>query len=123
VCQYVLLDRQPAGRQIAAAVKASWHPPRAARNTRQRVSTLLGRWPSIAVLARDIGASYWTVYSWKQRGLIPAEWWDAVIGSAARHSLERIVTYEALAQIAAKTTNQRVRHNVRDSAIRGDQLP
>lgn len=79
----------------------------AANQNVRRTAALLGRWPSLADLARDIGASYWTVYSWAKRGRIPDVWWDAIIGSAVRYQLDRVVTYESLARTAAPLPRKR----------------
>jgi hypothetical protein len=48
----------------------------------QNVADVFAAWPSDADLARDIGLSYPTVASWKQRGSIPVTYWRPIIQAA-----------------------------------------
>lgn len=48
----------------------------------QNVAAIFAVWPSDADLARDIGLSYPTVASWKQRGSIPVAYWRPIIQAA-----------------------------------------
>lgn len=48
----------------------------------RNVADIFSAWPSDADLARDIGLSYPTVASWKQRGSIPVAYWRPIIRAA-----------------------------------------
>lgn len=50
----------------------------------QSVADIFALWPSDADVARDIGMSYPTVSSWKQRGSIPVAYWRPLIRAARR---------------------------------------
>jgi hypothetical protein len=67
----------------------------------QNVADIFGLWPSDAEVARDIGVSYPTVSSWKQRGSIPAAYWRRVIRAAARRGYSK-VTAELLVEVHAQ---------------------
>jgi hypothetical protein len=91
----------------------------------QNVADIFAAWPSDADLARDIGLSYPTVASWKQRGSIPVAYWRPIILAACKRRHPEITaslllelhsrssdrggfaeadgTYEAQAEIGADT--------------------
>lgn len=47
-----------------------------------RVDDIIGLWPSMADLGRDLGLPYPTVAAWKQRGSIPVAYWRELVGAA-----------------------------------------
>lgn len=61
----------------------------------KRVDDIIGLWPSIADLGRDLGLPYSTVAAWKQRGSIPVSYWRELV-RAARHRKLHGVTAELL---------------------------
>jgi len=53
-------------------------------------------WPTMAELAADLGKPYPTVFAWKQRGRIPADYdFDLIEAASARG---KVLTLEELAQ-------------------------
>jgi hypothetical protein len=56
---------------------------------------IIGQWPSMADLGRDLGLPYSTVAAWKQRGSIPVSYWRQIIHAAQRRGY-RAVTADLL---------------------------
>jgi hypothetical protein len=46
------------------------------------IDKVLGQWPSMADLGRDLGVPYSTVAAWKQRGSIPVSYWRGLTDAA-----------------------------------------
>jgi len=67
----------------------------------QNVEDIFAAWPSDADLARDIGLSYPTVASWKQRGSIPVAYWRPLI-QAARKRRHPEITADLLLELHAR---------------------
>lgn len=67
----------------------------------QNVAEIFAVWPSDADLARDIGLSYPTVASWKQRGSIPVAYWRPII-HAARKRRHPEITADLLLELHAR---------------------
>lgn len=65
------------------------------------ISEVFSVWPSDADLGRDIGVSYPTVSSWKQRGSIPAAYWRDIIRAACKRNHPEI-TADLLVDIHAR---------------------
>jgi len=66
----------------------------------QNVADIYAVWPSDADLARDIGVSYPTAASWKQRGSIPVAYWRPII-NAARKRKHPEITADLLLELHA----------------------
>ncbi len=66
----------------------------------QSVAEIFSLWGSDAEVARDIGISYPTVSSWKQRGSIPVAYWRPLIRAARRRGHPE-VTADLLVDIHA----------------------
>lgn len=58
-------------------------------------------WPKRADLARDLGTYDGLVQQWMLKDFIPCEWWQALVGAAARRGIEG-VTLEVLAELAQR---------------------
>lgn len=69
----------------------------------QNVADIFAAWPSDADLARDIGLSYPTVASWKQRGSIPVTYWRPII-NAARRRRHPEITADLLLELHARAS-------------------
>jgi hypothetical protein len=67
----------------------------------QNVAEIFAIWPSDADLAREIGLSYPTVASWKQRGSIPVAYWRPLI-QAARKRKHPEITADLLVELHAR---------------------
>jgi hypothetical protein len=67
----------------------------------QNVADIFAAWPSDADLARDIGLSYPTVASWKQRGSIPVAYWRPIIQAAGKRRHPEI-TADLLLELHAR---------------------
>ena len=55
-----------------------------------RVDDIIGLWPSMAELGRDLGLPYPTVAAWKQRGSIPVAYWRELVGAAQRRGFREV---------------------------------
>jgi len=64
--------------------------------------SIIDRWPTIAAFATEVGEKYPTVAAWRQRDSIPPRYWSVVV-KAARDRGMTDVTFETLAQAAART--------------------
>ena len=71
----------------------------------QTVAEIFSLWPSDADFARDIGISYPTASSWKQRGSIPVSYWRPII-RAARKRGHAEITADLLVDIHADRREQ-----------------
>ncbi len=69
----------------------------------QNVADIFAVWPSDADLARDIGLSYPTVASWKQRGSIPVTYWRPII-NAARKRRHPEITADLLLELHVRVS-------------------
>jgi hypothetical protein len=67
----------------------------------QNVEDIFGLWPSDAEFGRDVGVAYPTAASWKQRGSIPAAYWQTVTEAARRRGHPE-VTAELLSRLHAR---------------------
>jgi hypothetical protein len=67
----------------------------------QNVVDVFGLWPSDAEFGRDVGVAYTTAASWKQRGSIPAAYWQQVTQAAKRRGHPE-VTAELLSRLHAR---------------------
>ena len=67
---------------------------------------LIDLWPSIAQFARETDIPYRSGQQFRRRELIPYWFWAAVIAAAKRRGING-VTYEALAEGAAKAKRAR----------------
>jgi hypothetical protein len=56
----------------------------------KRVDDIMGLWPSMADLGRDLGLPYPTVAAWKQRGSIPVAYWRDLVGAAHRRGFREV---------------------------------
>lgn len=65
------------------------------------VGALLGRWPSVAEFARDIGINPSHAQTMKTRGSIPVDYWPATIVAAKQRHIEG-VTAEHLLKLHAR---------------------
>jgi hypothetical protein len=63
-------------------------------------SAIIALWPSVDLLAADLGEKPATVRKWKQRNKIPPEHWVGVVRSAQVRGYEG-VTADVLAAVAA----------------------
>ena len=54
------------------------------------VGEIIGLWPSMADLGRDLGLPYSTVAAWKQRESIPIAYWRALVGAARQRGLRQV---------------------------------
>lgn len=70
------------------------------------VSDVIGAWPTVAELARDLGVPYQTVAAWKQRDSIRPEYWHDIVRAAQRRGHPEI-TAELLARIHARKAPDR----------------
>jgi hypothetical protein len=61
------------------------------------VAEILGRWPSLAALARDLGRPYETTVAWVRRARIPQHRWEELEAAATRRGID--VTYDLLRRI------------------------
>ena len=68
-----------------------------AMNTHREV---IGRWPSRAQFASEVGVEYQTAKQWYLRDSIPGGYWLAVVDAAQKHGFEDI-TLDLLARIKA----------------------
>ncbi len=64
-------------------------------------SAVVNAWPSAAELARDLGISEIRTRAWRNREMIPAENWLAVVEAANRRGIEG-VTLDLLAGLASQ---------------------
>jgi hypothetical protein len=64
-------------------------------------SQILGLWPSLSALSKDIGRHYNTVRSWSERDSIPGKHWAVIIDSATMRGIHG-VTLAALADAMRK---------------------
>jgi hypothetical protein len=71
----------------------------------ESVTEIFGLWPSDAEFGRDVGVAYTTAASWKQRGSIPAAYWQHVTEAAKRRGHPE-VTAELLARLHARERAQ-----------------
>jgi hypothetical protein len=62
------------------------------------IDKVLGQWPSMADLGRDLGVPYSTVAAWKQRGSIPVSYWRGLTDAARSRGL-RDVTSDLLVDL------------------------
>ena len=69
---------------------------------------ILDRWPTLADLARDIGAPLATVRSWRRRDSIPAHCWDAVIWAARKRRLRGVSQTSMM--LAQRARSKATRH-------------
>ena len=72
--------------------------PRRAKRPPDTVVSLLSRWPSLQMLASELGISYFTASAWRHRGKIPQAWWSAIERAAIAHKIPR-VSYDVLREI------------------------
>ena len=63
------------------------------------MKNIIDKWPSAAVLARDISVPDDLVRKWGQRQSIPAKHWDKLISAAAKRSIP--LTHAELSRAAA----------------------
>ena len=64
---------------------------------------VLSLWPSLTVLASDLGLPYGVVKQWRLRNSIPPAHWQAIVAAAQGRGIAG-VTVEALAALAARRT-------------------
>lgn len=50
----------------------------------QVIQDIFGIWPSVSVMADDLGRGYDTVLAWRTRGRIPEDAWTDVIAAAEK---------------------------------------
>jgi hypothetical protein len=51
---------------------------------------VIAAWPSISILASDLGRSYGTVHKWWQRDRIPSSDWGGLLRSAEQHGIANV---------------------------------
>lgn len=64
---------------------------------------IIGLWPSIAEMARDLGLSddqYVLAYSWNRRGSIPHKYWKPLVVAAKKRNLRKLKTTEVFLEAA-----------------------
>lgn len=66
----------------------------------QTFAEVIDLWPTAEDLARDINVKGGTVRAWKRRGIIPAEYWAAVVRAGAKRGIHGIGT-DLLAGLAS----------------------
>lgn len=54
------------------------------------VDDIIGLWPSMADLGRDLGLPYPTVAAWKQRGSIPVTYWRELVRAAQQRGYHEV---------------------------------
>ena len=64
------------------------------------IQSIIDQWPDQVVLAADLGVPAPRVRKWRQRGVIPGEYWAALVSAAARRELG--VTLADLALASAR---------------------
>ncbi len=73
------------------------------------------KWPSLADFADDLCVAYGTAKAMKRRGVIPSQYWEAVVLSAQARGLIG-VTYEALAKSVSRKSDSPASSSAGDDA-------
>lgn len=61
---------------------------------------LMGKWPSIVEVGRDLGVSQFTAAAWYRRNSIPSSYWELLLQRAAERDIR--LTALDLVRMAAK---------------------
>lgn len=53
-------------------------------------SDIIDQWPSLAEFAHDLSVPYGTAKAMRRRGSIPAVYWNVIVASASRRSINGV---------------------------------
>jgi hypothetical protein len=59
-------------------------------NRLRSFTDIIGLWPSLSDLAREMGAPAASVRQWKVRDRIPATWWDSLLTAATKRKFRNV---------------------------------
>ncbi len=72
-------------------------------------SDIIDQWPSLAEFANDLSVPYGTAKAMRRRGSIPAIYWNVIVASASRRSINGVGLQELANAIGLPVTDESVK--------------